>query len=146
MPSEGGADDIAMVALHCEPVPERLALMLPARPETLADVRRALRRWLRGVGATDDDVAVITLAAGEACANAVEHAYSPTPAVYAIEVVEEAGTVTISVRDSGRWRRPRGENRGRGLTIMENAMDELDVHQAEEGTEIVLRKRLTERA
>ena len=143
VPSEGGADDIAMVALHCEPVPERLALMLPARPETLADVRRALRRWLRAVGATDDDVAVITLAAGEACANAVEHAYSPTPAVYAIEVVEEAGTVTISVRDSGRWRRPRGENRGRGLTIMENAMDELDVSQTAEGTEIVLRKRLT---
>ena len=135
-----------MVALHCEPVPERLALMLPARPETLADVRRGLRRWLRAVGATDEEVAVVTLAVGEACANAVEHAYSPTPATYAVEAFEDAGTVTIAVRDSGRWRRARGENRGRGLTIMENAMDELDVHQAEEGTEIVLRKRLTERA
>jgi serine phosphatase RsbU (regulator of sigma subunit)/anti-sigma regulatory factor (Ser/Thr protein kinase) len=142
VPSEGVADDIAMVALHCEPVPERLALMLPARPETLADVRRALRRWLRAIRASNDDVAVITLAVGEACANAVEHAYSPTPAVYAIEALEEAGTVTITVRDSGRWRRPRGENRGRGLTIMENAMDELEVRQTTDGTEIVLRKRL----
>jgi serine phosphatase RsbU (regulator of sigma subunit)/anti-sigma regulatory factor (Ser/Thr protein kinase) len=145
VPREGGADDIAMVALHCEPVAERLALVLPARPETLADVRRGLRRWLRAAGATDDDVAVITLAVGEACANAVEHAYSPTPAVYAIEAFEEAGAVTIAVRDSGRWRRPRGENRGRGLTIMENAMDELDVSQTAEGTEIVLRKRLATR-
>jgi serine phosphatase RsbU (regulator of sigma subunit)/anti-sigma regulatory factor (Ser/Thr protein kinase) len=146
VPSEGGADDIAMVAMHCEPVPERLALMLPARPETLADVRRGLRRWLRAAGATDDDVAVITLAVGEACANAVEHAYSPTPAVYAVEAFEEAGTVTIAVRDSGRWRRPRGENRGRGLTIMENAMDDVDVSQTAEGTEIVLSKRLATRA
>ena len=146
VPPAGGTDDIAVVALHCEPVLERLAMMLPARPETLADVRRVLRRWLRAVGATDEEVAVVTLAVGEACANAVEHAYSPTPATYAVEAIEDAGTVTIAVRDSGRWRRARGENRGRGLTIMENAMDELDVHQAEEGTEIVLRKRLTERA
>jgi serine phosphatase RsbU (regulator of sigma subunit)/anti-sigma regulatory factor (Ser/Thr protein kinase) len=142
VPREGVPDDIAIVALHCEPVPERLALMLPARPETLADVRRALRRWLRHAGATDDDVAVVTLAVGEACANAVEHAYSPNPAAYSVEAVDEGGTVAITVRDSGRWRRARGANRGRGLTIMENAMDELDVRQTTEGTEIVLRKRL----
>jgi anti-sigma regulatory factor (Ser/Thr protein kinase)/putative methionine-R-sulfoxide reductase with GAF domain len=146
VPREGADDDIAMVALHCEPVPERLALMLPARPETLADVRRALRRWLRAAGASDDDVAVVTLAVGEATANAVEHAYAPTPAAYSLEAVAHDGAVTVTVRDSGRWRRPRGVNRGRGLTIMENAMDELHVRQTEEGTEIVLRKRLTEDA
>jgi anti-sigma regulatory factor (Ser/Thr protein kinase) len=87
-------------------------------------------------------VALVTLAVGEACANAIEHAYSPTPAVYSVEAFAADGCVTIAVRDSGRWRRPRGENRGRGLTIMENAMDELDVRQTAEGTEIVLRKRL----
>jgi anti-sigma regulatory factor (Ser/Thr protein kinase)/putative methionine-R-sulfoxide reductase with GAF domain len=142
VPLHGGADDIAIVAVHNEPVPERLALMLIAQPDTLADVRRALRRWLRARGAGDDDVATITLAVGEACANAVEHAYAPSPATYAVEATAEGRTVTIVVRDTGHWRLPRGANRGRGLTIMENAMDDLDVRQAEDGTEVVMTRDL----
>ena len=34
------------------------------------------------------------------------------------------------------------DNRGRGLTIRERAMEDLDVRQAAEGTEIVMRRRL----
>jgi anti-sigma regulatory factor (Ser/Thr protein kinase) len=116
--------------------------MLPARPDTLAEVRRALRRWLIALGASAEEVAAITLAVGEACANAVEHAYSPTRATYAMEAVQDAGGIRVVVRDAGRWRRPRGSNRGRGLTIMESAMDDVQVDQTAEGTAIVLRKRL----
>ena len=141
-PPEAANDDVAMVALHNEPVPERLDLRFPARPENLAEVRRALRRWLRSVGASDEDVLVLTLAVGEASANAVEHAYAPTAATYGLSASLDDGTVRVVVSDAGRWRRPRGQNRGRGLTIMDNAMDDVQVQPAAGGTEIVMLRRL----
>ena len=146
VPQAGADDDVALVAIHCEAIPERLSLILPAQPETLADVRRMLRRWLRSIGAGREELSVMTLAVGEACANAVEHAYSPAPATYAVESSVRDGEITIVVRDAGRWRRPRGHHRGRGLTIMENARDDLDVRQTADGTEIVMRRRLREAA
>lgn len=142
VPPGGAADDIAMVAVHNEPVPAQLDLLLPARPETLAEVRRMLRRWLRSLEAGDEDVGIVTLAVGEACANAVEHAYSPAPATYGVVASENDGVVTVTVSDRGHWRRPRGENRGRGLTIMDNAMDSVDIRPTDEGTEIRMRHRL----
>lgn len=140
VPSGGGADDIAMLALQNERVPAELRLQFPAQPDVLAEVRRAIRRWLNEVGAGHEDVGVLTLAVGEACANAIEHAYAPTPSAFALETTVDEGVVTVVVRDAGRWRRPRGTNRGRGLTIMEAAVDEFDVRQGAEGTEVVLRE------
>jgi anti-sigma regulatory factor (Ser/Thr protein kinase) len=88
----------------------------------------------------------IALAANEACANAIEHAYPPGPASFELraQVVGDGdeAEVVITVRDSGRWRPPRGESRGRGLTIVDEAMDDLEIKQTEAGTEIVMRRRL----
>ena len=50
------------------------------RRTSLAGVRYLLGRWLRGRGATRDEIYDITVAAQEACTNAIEHAYSPGPA------------------------------------------------------------------
>jgi serine phosphatase RsbU (regulator of sigma subunit)/anti-sigma regulatory factor (Ser/Thr protein kinase) len=146
LPVDGAADDVAMVALQNEQVPERLSLQFPAQPAILSEVRRALRRWLHEIGAGAEDVGTLTLAAGEACANAIEHAYAPTPAAFGLETEAVDGLVTVIVRDTGSWRRPRGTNRGRGLTIMEAAVDEFDVRRTGEGTEVVLRRRLREAA
>jgi serine phosphatase RsbU (regulator of sigma subunit)/anti-sigma regulatory factor (Ser/Thr protein kinase) len=146
LPEGGAADDVAMVALQNEQVPERLSLQFPAQPAILSEVRRALRRWLHEIGAGPEDVGTLTLAAGEACANAIEHAYAPMPSAFAIESEENDRVVTMIVRDSGRWRRPRGTNRGRGLTIMEAAVDEFVVRQTDAGTEVVMRRRLRDAA
>jgi anti-sigma regulatory factor (Ser/Thr protein kinase) len=108
----------------------------------LADLRRQLRRWLRDRGAVGDELLEITMAVSEACANAVEHAYSPAPATFDVRASESAGEVTIAVRDSGRWRPPRGTNRGRGLRIIESAMDDVTVASTNTGTEITMRRRL----
>ena len=44
-------DDVALLAVRLEPVPiERMELTLRAEPESLAQMRRALGRWLRAVG------------------------------------------------------------------------------------------------
>ena len=145
VPLTGLRDDVAIVALQNSPIPAELKLRLPAEPRTLAHVRRTIRRWLveRGGGATE--VAEVTIAVSEACANAIEHAYPPAPATFELRASCENDEVTITVRDTGQWRPPRGENRGRGLSIMSTAMDHVQVDRFDEGTEVVLRRRLSHR-
>jgi serine phosphatase RsbU (regulator of sigma subunit)/anti-sigma regulatory factor (Ser/Thr protein kinase) len=142
VPKEGARDDIAFVALQNEPVPAELLLRLPADPPVLAQVRQALRRWLHARGAPDEEIEMITLACGEACANAIEHAYSPALAFFELEARAEDGHITLAVRDIGRWRGPRGENRGRGLKIMKSVMDVVEVNATPTGTEVLMRRRL----
>jgi anti-sigma regulatory factor (Ser/Thr protein kinase)/putative methionine-R-sulfoxide reductase with GAF domain len=142
VPLEGLRDDVAIVALqNCE-LPTELHLRLPADPRILTRVRRVLRRWLRGRGAGDQDTNEITLAVSEACANAIEHAYSPTSARFNLRAFARGGEVTVIVSDTGRWRAPRDPDRGRGLSIMRAAADSVNISSADHGTSIELRRRL----
>jgi GAF domain-containing protein/anti-sigma regulatory factor (Ser/Thr protein kinase) len=145
VPHEGLQDDVAIVALQNSAVPAELHLRLPAQPKTLAHVRRVLRRWLVERGADEADVAEVTIAVSEACANAIEHAYSPGPASFLLDAYGEEGEVTVAVRDEGRWRAPRGTNRGRGLSIMVAAMDDVQIDRTATGTQVVMRRRLRRR-
>jgi anti-sigma regulatory factor (Ser/Thr protein kinase)/putative methionine-R-sulfoxide reductase with GAF domain len=139
----GLRDDAAIIALENSPVPAELHLRLPAEPKTLAHVRRVLRRWLLERGGGEADVAEVTIAVSEACANAIEHAYAPGPADFELHASGVNGDVTVTVRDEGQWRAPRGKNRGRGLSIIASAMDEVQVDRQSNGTEVVMRRRLT---
>ena len=145
VPRDGLRDDVAIVALQNTAVPAELHLRLPAEPKTLAHVRRMLRRWLVATGADEGDVAEVTIAVSEACANAIEHAYSPAPASFELEAFGNNGEITVAVRDEGRWRAPRGTNRGRGLAIMVAAMDDVQIDRTPTGTEVVMRRRLRHR-
>ncbi len=142
MPAGGGDDDIAVVALRLVPVEATLRVRFAADPQILSQMRRMLGRWLQEHGARPDEIAAITLACGEACANAIEHAYAPGVAYFELEALHADGLVTLTVRDTGRWRAPRGSNRGRGLKIIAAAVDELDLHTTDAGTEVVMRRRL----
>jgi anti-sigma regulatory factor (Ser/Thr protein kinase)/putative methionine-R-sulfoxide reductase with GAF domain len=142
VPAEGGEDDIAVVALRIVPVAAVMRVRLAADPQVLSQMRRMLGRWLQAQGARPSEVADITLACGEACANAIEHAYGPGAAYFELETVHEEGLVTVTVRDTGRWRSPRGGHRGRGLKMIAAAVDELDLHTTDAGTEVVIRHRL----
>jgi anti-sigma regulatory factor (Ser/Thr protein kinase) len=140
---QGLRDDVALVALHNNSeIPAELHLRLPAHPKVLSPLRRAVRRWLRSRGADDEATAEVTLAVSEACANAIEHAYSPSPATFELDARSSIGDVTISVSDVGRRRSPRGQNRGRGLTIVDAAMDDVEVRPNASGTEVLMRRRL----
>ena len=139
---DGGEDDIAVVALRVVPVEEILRVRFAADPQVLSQMRRMLGRWLRGHGAEREDVASVVLAAGEACANAIEHAYAPGVAYFRLEAAHTDGLVTVAVRDTGRWRAPRGTNRGRGLKMIEAAVDEMEIHTTDAGTEVIMRHRL----
>jgi serine phosphatase RsbU (regulator of sigma subunit)/anti-sigma regulatory factor (Ser/Thr protein kinase) len=134
------ADDVAFVTLQCATVPDELLLRMPAEPGVLAQVRKILRRWLRTRVSSAEELDMITLACGEACANAIEHAFAPAPAVVEVEGRMEDGRVSLAVRDSGQWRAKREDGRARGMTIMEAGMD-VEVTGTPNGTEVLLRQR-----
>ena len=145
MPPGGGDDDIAVVALCIVPIEDAIRVRFAADPQVLSQIRRLLGRWLQAHGAQPGEIAALILACGEACANAIEHAYAPGMAYFELEAAHAEGLVTLTVRDSGRWRAPRGTHRGRGLKMIEAAVDELDVATTDAGTVVVMRHRLAAR-
>jgi serine phosphatase RsbU (regulator of sigma subunit)/FixJ family two-component response regulator/anti-sigma regulatory factor (Ser/Thr protein kinase) len=141
LPAGPGVDDVAVLALTTAPAStDRLALTLPAEPEALITARRALRNWLGEVGVDAEALYDITLATGEACTNAIEHAYAPGEASFDLEAVRGSDDVLVTVRDYGAWRQPRGQNRGRGLKLMETLMDDVNVKRDASGTTVELRR------
>jgi anti-sigma regulatory factor (Ser/Thr protein kinase) len=88
----------------------------------------------------------VVLAVGEATSNVVEHAYGPGGGLVHVRLELEQQDVLVTVRDSGRWRSPRGDNRGRGTHIIEAVTDELTVDRRSNGTEVVIRRRLLQAA
>jgi anti-sigma regulatory factor (Ser/Thr protein kinase)/FixJ family two-component response regulator len=143
LPAGPGADDVAVLALTTgPPSSDRLALSLPAEPEALITARRALRNWLAEIGVESEALYDITLATGEACTNAIEHAYAPGEASFELEARRVDGGVRVQVRDYGQWRAPRGQNRGRGLKLMETLMDEVKIQSGPTGTTVELRRAL----
>jgi serine/threonine-protein kinase RsbW len=128
-------------------VDEALHLVVPATPEHVGRLRRAVRRWLRSVLGDEDEDAVdnLTLAASEALENAAEHAYAGH---------DEVGTMTLSARrddtdravvitvsDTGRWRAPADSTgyRGRGLALIGELTDTHEVQPGPTGTTVTFR-------
>ena len=136
-------DDVALLVLSVSTLPAKgFTLDLPAEPEALSSVRQSLERWLSEAGTSRRDAHAIKVACGEACANAIEHAYRPGDAAFRIEASRVDSEVLIVVRDFGGWREPRGTDRGRGLPLMEALMDFVQVDPSSEGTTVHLRRRL----
>jgi GAF domain-containing protein/anti-sigma regulatory factor (Ser/Thr protein kinase) len=135
-------DDIAVIAASLPLLPDELVSRWPAEKEALVSVRRLLRRWLHGRGAGEHETYDITVACQEACANAVEHAYGPGRRWFDVEASHRDGHVRLTVRDGGRWREPRGSNRGRGLPLMRALMELVEVQHTADGTVVVLERTL----
>jgi serine phosphatase RsbU (regulator of sigma subunit)/anti-sigma regulatory factor (Ser/Thr protein kinase) len=142
VPPGGADDDIAIVVVRNTPIAPEMHMRFAAVPQVLAKVRQVMRRWLHAQGALPDEIAALTLACGEACANAIEHAYSVMPASFELQAAFADGVVTLAVRDAGRWRAPREGDRGRGLQMIQATVDELDVRSTDAGTEVLMRRRL----
>lgn len=126
--------------------PAALRLEVRGHPDQLCPLRLALRAWLQAISANEDAVVAMQIAAGEAAANAVEHAYDgiePGPIRLAADV-EPGGTVRVEIGDSGCWRPQRepGGGRGRGLALMRECVDEVTLARSAQGTTVVLRLRL----
>jgi serine phosphatase RsbU (regulator of sigma subunit)/anti-sigma regulatory factor (Ser/Thr protein kinase) len=143
LPDGPGDDDAALLMARALPLSDQLVAEFPAEVESIPLMRRMLRRWLSDAGATRADVDDLTLAAAEACANAIEHAYGLAPGVVQLRAWSpEGAAVKVAIRDFGNWRPPRGTNRGRGLALMQGLADEVDVTHGDEGTTVELTRRI----
>jgi anti-sigma regulatory factor (Ser/Thr protein kinase)/putative methionine-R-sulfoxide reductase with GAF domain len=133
-------DDVALLVLRREDEGDSppLQVKVPAVATSLALVRTALRRWLGALGVSEREGFNVMLGVGEAVANSVSHAYGPSGGTVGVDMSCSAGNIVGTIRDTGRWRLPRGQNRGRGINIMEKCADEVSVDTTEAGTVVRL--------
>jgi serine phosphatase RsbU (regulator of sigma subunit)/FixJ family two-component response regulator/anti-sigma regulatory factor (Ser/Thr protein kinase) len=142
-PGSPSRDDMALLAARLiDPQLERAALRLVAEPESVGVARRELARLLREAGALPLEIFELSVALSEACANAIEHAYGPGDHEFDVELEVVGQAVTVVVRDDGRWRAPRGRDRGRGLILIEQFSDAFDIERSPQGTTVRIHKRL----
>ncbi|MFI6031462.1 ATP-binding protein [Amycolatopsis magusensis] len=110
-----------------------------ATPMNASQLRGLLNRWLRGLGLTGDLLEDVVLAAYEAMANVVDHAYAGEPGPLDLHAHAHAGTCTITIADQGRWRTApptSGSFRGRGLGMMHELSNEVLMRSNERGTTV----------
>jgi anti-sigma regulatory factor (Ser/Thr protein kinase) len=142
LPEGPGADDAALLLVRALPLGDPLVAQFTAEIESIPVMRRLLMRWLDEAGATQTAMDDLALACAEAAANAIEHAYGLDPGVVELHASTFDGSVKVAIRDFGSWRAPRGTHRGRGLLLMENLTDEVEVTHGDEGTTVELSRRI----
>ena len=135
-------DDVALLMLRPHPDTHDLRMWFMAAPRELGNVRRVLAGWLTRLGVGDEEAGEIVVAANEAAANAIEHAYGLERAEFSIIARMADDVVEVVVRDSGRWRAaPSASDRGRGLDLARRLMDEVEIGASDDGTTVAMRRR-----
>ncbi|WP_252537597.1 SpoIIE family protein phosphatase [Streptomyces sp. RO-S4] len=142
-PSDGYDDDVALL-LYRHPAP--LEITFPAESSQLAPVRKALRSWLAQCDLPPNTVQNVLVAAGEACANAIEHGHRNAPGEdVRLRAVALVDTLRVTVADSGRWKVPQPEinaHRGRGMSLMHALMQHVTVSPGPSGTTVDMQMRI----
>ena len=142
VPTGAMADDVALLAMHAPHLSDQFRLELPPEPRQLASMRSMLRRWLGHAKATADDEAAVLAAVGEAAANAIEHAGLSPRQVFTVTGRIEGDAVVLTISDPGRWREGGDEERGRGMPLMRELVDEVGLVHDDQGTTVTLTHRL----
>ncbi|MFD1053533.1 MASE1 domain-containing protein [Terrabacter terrigena] len=138
-------DDVALLVMRpAVAVGGELALHLPAEARNLVKLRGALRRWLHESGVPEGEANEVLVASGEACANAVQHAYSAADTAGLLELTARltGDELEVRVRDHGHWRAAADRGGGWGLQLMHALMDEVEVEHMTAGTEVRLTRRV----
>ncbi|MEU6271927.1 SpoIIE family protein phosphatase [Streptomyces populi] len=142
-PVDGYDDDVALL-LYRHPAP--LEMSFPAESAQLAPVRKALRNWLAQCDLPPKTMQNILVAAGEACANAIEHGHrdSPGDTVY-FRAEAFVDNLHLTITDTGRWKTPQPErnaHRGRGMGLMHALMQQVTVTPGSTGTTVDMHTRI----
>ena len=107
-----------LTALGTPPNALVVARSVPARSGEVAGLRRAATDVGREAGLAEERLAEVALAVGEACANAVVHAYTDRePGVLRLTAQVTGAGLEIVVSDDGRGMTPRTDSPGLGLGL-----------------------------
>jgi serine/threonine-protein kinase RsbW len=116
-----------------------------AEPAAATSLRQLLAEWLRQHVPSADGLAdSITLAAYEALANAVEHAYSGRePGTMSLRATyhPDDQQLNVTVQDQGNWLEPdptQHRLRGRGIPLMQALSDHPRINPTPQGTTVNL--------
>ncbi|MFE2528217.1 SpoIIE family protein phosphatase [Streptomyces sp. NPDC059382] len=142
-PVDGYDDDVALL-LYRHPAP--LEMSFPAESSQLAPVRKTLRGWLAQCDLPPTTIQNVLVAAGEACANAIEHGHRDAPGD-AIRLRAEAyvDNLHLTIADTGRWKAPQAElntHRGRGMGLMRAVMQQVTITPGPSGTTVDMHTRI----
>ncbi len=150
-------DDVAMVV--CQVVPDATLqdrsreLVLPNEPMRVPEIRSFVASFLADVRAPVDVSSEILLATGEAAANAYRHGRRPEGrSEIRVRCSLERSSVSVMVADDGAGfdaslldsadLPDRFAAGGRGLYLMRELMDDVDISSSSAGTTITLTRRL----
>ncbi|SEG81390.1 PAS domain S-box-containing protein [Thermomonospora echinospora] len=140
----GGYDDDVALLLYRHPAP--LEMTFPAESTQLAPVRKALRGWLNQCDLPPQTIQNILVAAGEACANAIEHGHRHTPGdTVRLRAEAFADNLRLTIADTGRWKPPQPHahpHRGRGTALMRAMMQQVTITPGPAGTTVDMHTRI----
>jgi serine/threonine-protein kinase RsbW len=142
----GVQDDVVLLVVRLMPASApAFRRTLPIEERELAALRRDLREWMDAEQLPPPVRSRLLLGVGEACANALEHAYrEPTGGEIEISILQDGEeSLLVTVRDNGRWRpRARRADRGRGTALMRSVADGFERRSGVSGTTVTLRYRV----
>ena len=140
-------DDAAIMTVQLAPTLSEFEIGLPAIGSNAPVARNALRRYIDGVALTAERRFDLLLCAGEAIANAIEHAYlDRRPGEFRLRARTVAGVAIIEIEDDGTWRDARTNDRGRGIPLMRSLLDGVEIIERTGGTTVQLTMSLRRRA
>jgi serine/threonine-protein kinase RsbW len=147
-PTATGYADLMSSRLSEIARPARLTLAGAARPDTVAEWRHALKRWLQHEVHTSAEIRDdVVLGVNEALANCVEHAYRSHHQIGAMKLQASydpaAESIRVCVSDRGNWQRPSSRKpndprASRGLALMHSLADKCTIHARPNGTSVYL--------
>jgi serine/threonine-protein kinase RsbW len=113
---------------------------VPAEAAQLGRLRDALAAWAAGTGLRAGRVQDLLLAAYEAMANVVVHAYPDRIGTLALHAGQVGDSVTVTIRDQGQWQPvPRsGLLGGRGLPLIHTLANQALVETSAAGTTVTM--------
>ncbi|WP_435060739.1 ATP-binding protein [Amycolatopsis thermoflava] len=119
---------------------EQLVREVAAVPVQATLLRRALVDWAAAHGLPDELIGEVELAACEALANAVVHAYPDgAEGTMVLTTTLTPGSLTVTVADTGTWREGESSpNGGRGLPLIRTLAHETTVTTSHTGTTITM--------
>jgi anti-sigma regulatory factor (Ser/Thr protein kinase) len=133
-------DDATIITITPEAQLAHLDVRLPAELSSAGLARTALRRFLLATPLGERRSFDAVVAAGEAVANAIEHAYDRRPnQTFTLRARFEDQACFIFVEDGGTWNDVVPlTTRGRGIAMMRHLCDTLDIDHTQAGTTVAL--------